>query len=104
MLISQRKSERDSVNPDLGSDHSNGFAVSIILFRITLSLIWYCFCIDHAHPTFVTGHPFKGGAFFSTGYLAHPDMKLFALNDSTLFVPPRPDVFATALGIGAGVQ
>ena len=29
-------------------------------------------------------------------------MKFFGLNDSALFVPPRPDVFATALGIGAG--
>jgi hypothetical protein len=31
-------------------------------------------------------------------------MKLFNLNDSALFVPPRPDAFATAAGIGAGVQ
>jgi len=29
-------------------------------------------------------------------------MKFFQLNDSALFVPPRPDVFATAAGIGAG--
>ena len=49
------------------------------------------------------GHPFKGAAFVSTGYLTHPDMKFFHLNDSALFVPPRPDVFATVLGIGAGV-
>ena len=51
----------------------------------------------------VAGHPFKGGAFASVGMLMHPDMKFFGLNDSALFVPPRPDVFATALGIGAGI-
>ena len=51
----------------------------------------------------VVGHPFKGGAFVSTGLLMHPDMKLFNLNDSSLFVPPRPDAFATAAGIGAGM-
>tara|TARA_B110000503_G_C6946290_1_gene329098 strand:+ start:350 stop:697 length:348 start_codon:yes stop_codon:yes gene_type:complete len=48
----------------------------------------------------VAGHPFKGGLFMSTGYLTHPDMKRFALNDSTLFVPPRPNVWASAMGIG----
>merc|ERR1712166_1294235 len=26
----------------------------------------------------------------STGYLTHPDMKRFEINDSTVFVPPRP--------------
>merc|ERR1712080_634067 len=57
----------------------------------------------HAHPTFVVGHPFKGGAFVSTGFLAHPDMKFFALNDSALFVPPTPTALASAEGIGAGV-
>ena len=46
----------------------------------------------HAHPTMVIGHPFKGGMPMSTGYLTHPDMKRFELNDSTVFVPPRPDV------------
>ena len=30
----------------------------------------------------------------SIGYLAHPDMKRFELNDSTLFSPPRPDAAA----------
>ena len=48
----------------------------------------------------VVGHPFKGGYPQSTGYLTHPDMKRFALNDSTLFVPPRPDVAITAFSIG----
>ena len=54
----------------------------------------------HAHPLMVVGHPFKGGYPQSTGYLAHPDMKRFALNDSTLFVPPRPDVAVSAFTIG----
>ena len=36
----------------------------------------------------------------STGYLAHPDMKRFGLDDSTLFVPPRPNVFMNALTMG----
>ena len=52
----------------------------------------------------VVGHPFKGGYPQSTGYLAHPDMKRFALNDSTLFVPPRPDVAITALTLGLAGQ
>ena len=50
------------------------------------------FFIDHAHPTMVVGHPFKGGMPMSTGQLEHPDMKRFEINDSTAFVPPRPDV------------
>ena len=40
----------------------------------------------------VVGHPFKGGMPMSTGQLEHPDMKRFEINDSTAFVPPRPDV------------
>ena len=103
MLISQRKLERDSVNLDHGSEDLSGLAVS---HNLTISLIiisHYLFTIDHAHPTMVMGHPFKGGAFVPFGMLMHPDMKLFGLNDSALFVPPRPDAFATAAGIGAGV-
>ena len=46
--------------------------------------------IDHAHPTMVTGHPFKGGMPMSTGYLNHPEMKFFKHNDGTLYVPPNP--------------
>ena len=57
--------------------------------------------IDHAHPTMVAGHPFKGGMYLTTGYLAHPDMKRFEINDSTLFLPPNPFAWATAAGIGA---
>ena len=45
----------------------------------------------------IVGHPFKGGNILSAGFLTHPDMKRFALNDATLFVPPRPDVWAQAL-------
>ena len=32
--------------------------------------------------------------------MQHPDLKRFELNDSTLFVPPRPDVFAQSLVAG----
>merc|ERR1712100_293984 len=35
----------------------------------------------------------------STGYLLHPDMKRFGINDSTLFVPPNPAVYANAASI-----
>merc|ERR1712159_396736 len=66
------------------------------------SFKWVCY---HAHPTFVTGHdhsgPFKGAAFVPFALLAHPDMKMFNLNDSALFVPPRPTALASAAGIGA---
>jgi len=55
----------------------------------------------HAHPTMVGGHPFKGGMYLSTGYLMHPDMKRFQINDSTLFLPPNPFAWATAAGMGA---
>ena len=70
---------------------------------VFLNSHFICF-IDHAHPLMVVGHPFKGGYPQSTGYLAHPDMKRFALNDSTLFVPPRPDVAITALTLGLAGQ
>merc|ERR1712022_85424 len=43
---------------------------------------WTCY---HAHPLNIIGHEFKGGMYLSTGYLAHPDMKRFALDDATLF-------------------
>ena len=49
----------------------------------------------------VGGHPFKGGMYLSTGYLMHPDMKRFQINDSTLFLPPNPFAWATAAGMGA---
>ena len=48
----------------------------------------------HAHPLNITGHPFKGGFLMGIGYLTHPDMKRFGINDSNIFVPPRPDVWA----------
>jgi len=38
----------------------------------------------------VAGHPFKGGAIFSTGQLLHPDMKRFMISTPVLFVPPFP--------------
>lgn len=49
----------------------------------------------------VVGHPFKGGMPMSTGYLTHPDMKRFAINDSTAFIPPRPDVAAGVASVAA---
>ena len=54
----------------------------------------------HAHPLMIPGHPFKGALAMSTGYLAHPDMKRFALNDSTLFVPPAPWAFVSGASLG----
>lgn len=48
----------------------------------------------------IPGHPFKGGYMASAGFLAHPDMKRFELNDPTFFFPPRPDAFAQSLAAG----
>ena len=55
---------------------------------------------DHAHPVMIPGHPFKGGLKLSTGYLDHPDMKRFELNDATFFAPPRPDAWAQNIVAG----
>ena len=49
----------------------------------------------------IAGHPFKGGFTMSTGFLQHPDMKRFGLNDSTFFIPPRPSAWANMMGVGA---
>ena len=46
--------------------------------------------VDHAHPTFTAGHPFKGSWVSSIGYLQHPDMKKFAIMTPILFAPPNP--------------
>ena len=48
----------------------------------------------HAHPHNIVGHPMKGGFLMGIGYLTHPDMKRFAISDSTMFAPPRPDAWA----------
>merc|ERR1711907_670006 len=61
------------------------------LFR---TMKWVCY---HAHPVNIVGHPFKGSYVMSTGYLAHPDMKRFALDDATLYVPPRPDAWVISV-------
>ncbi len=46
----------------------------------------------------IAGHPFKGGSqFYSTGYLEHPDMKRFQIADYSLFVPPRPSAWISAI-------
>ena len=52
----------------------------------------------------IVGHPFKGAYVQSIGFLQHPDMKRFALNDATLFVPPRPDAWAQALIAASAVK
>ena len=49
----------------------------------------------------VAGHLFKGGMYFTTGYLAHLDMKRFEINDSTIFLPPNPFAWTTAAVIGS---
>lgn len=46
--------------------------------------------IDHAHPTMVAGHPFKGSWVYSTGQLLHPDLKRFSINTAVLFRPTFP--------------
>ena len=51
----------------------------------------------HAHPLMIVGHPFKGGHVASIGFLQHPDMRRFGLNDASLYAPPRPDAWAQAL-------
>merc|ERR1711865_90825 len=44
----------------------------------------------HAHPTYVAGHPFKGGWVYSTGQLEHPDLKRFQIETPMLFKPTNP--------------
>ena len=46
--------------------------------------------VDHAHPTLVAGHPFKGSWVSSSGFLLHPEMKRFQINTPILFAPPNP--------------
>ena len=48
----------------------------------------------------IPGHPFKGGLMLSSGYLEHPDMKRFELNDATAYLPPRPTAWAQNLANG----
>ena len=82
-----------------GSDKSHKFRKRFQQTRSWFrTLKWVAY---HAHPTFVAGHPFKGGYRFSTGFLQHPDLKRFKIGDVTFYVPPRPDVHATAAGVGA---
>ncbi len=99
VLTSQRRSERDSHKQDHGSEHSNGSLVSSHGYSQRLNLDFTSgiaferlnfTSIDHAHPTWVAGHPFKGSWVYSTGQLLHPDMKRFTLNTAVLFKPPFP--------------
>lgn len=85
----ERKSDTDSLRPDLGSEDSSGLLVSkhsILLDPDTLTLLY----LDHAHPTYIAGYPFKGGWVFSTGQLEHPDLKRFQIETPVLFMPPNP--------------
>lgn len=77
-----RKLESDSPRPAPGSVPSSGSAVS---YALAIDLM-----IDHAHPTFIAGHPFKGGWIASTGFLANPEMARFQINSPYLFSPPNP--------------
>ena len=61
------------------------------------------FRLDHAHPTLVAGHGFKGGWVFSSGQLLHPDMKRFQINTPVLFAPPNPRAIAGAAAASVAV-
>ena len=94
---SQRRSERELLKPEPGSDSSNILPVSIPSIVIT-----ECCCgLDHAHPTEVPGHPFKGGDIRSVGMLMHPDMKRFQIQTPYLFAPPNPSKVAGASAVAA---
>ena len=63
-----------------------------------------CFFLDHAHPTLVAGHPFKGSWVASSGYLLHPEMKRFQINTPYLFAPPNPlKTVGAAAAVGATI-
>ena len=69
--------------------------------RVTQTRTWFKqfkWIAYHAHPTLVTGHPFKGGNNLSIGQLMHPDLKRFQINTPFLFAPPNP---AKVMGAGA---
>ena len=92
MQISQRRWERDSHKPDHGSELSSGLPVCNLLDLFTLIFILWLIhlCIDHAHPTMIAGHPFKGGWVQSVGQLQHPDLKRFQIATPILFTPVFP--------------
>ena len=74
--------------------------------RFTQSRSWFRtfkWTAYHAHPLNIVGHPFKGGFLMGIGYLQHPDMKRFAINDSNMFAPPRPDAWAGHIAAAAAV-
>ena len=89
MQISLKRSERDSLKPDHGSEHLSGLLVIISTFLMICHL-------DHAHPNMVAGHPFKGSWVYSTGQLLHPDLKRFAIGSPVLFKPVMPVAAAAA--------
>ena len=94
---SQRKLERELLRPEPGSDNSNILPVSILKSGLTP-----CVCaLDHAHPTDVAGHPFKGFDTQSCGYLLHPDMKRFQIQTPVLFAPPNPEKVVGAVTASA---
>lgn len=61
--------------------------------RLTQTRTWWRswkWVAYHAHPTFVPGHPFKGGDIVSSGQLTHPDAKRFQIGQSFATLPPNP--------------
>ena len=79
-----RSISRDSTRLVHGSVDSNGSLVSTPTPTRSNKRL------DHAHPTLVAGHPFKGGDIMSIGMLANPELARFAINTPILFVPPNP--------------
>lgn len=83
VLTNLKRSRRELLRLVPGHVHSNGLPVSFRNVSIN-------FCVDHAHPTLVAGHPFKGSWVSSSGFLLHPEMKRFQINTPILFAPPNP--------------
>ena len=82
MQTNPKRSERDSIKPGRGLERSSGLHVPPSFLNSS--------SLDHAHPTWVAGHPFKGSWVFSTGQLQHPDLKRFALSTAVFFKPVFP--------------
>ena len=72
-MISQRKLEKELLKLVLGQELLNG---SVVSYNFNLTHLQNK---DHAHPTFVAGHPFKGSWVLSTGYLLNPEMARFQI-------------------------
>ena len=93
-VISLKRSRRELPRQELGPVPSSGLLVS------TTTDSFNYLSTDHAHPTFVAGHPFKGGWVSSSGFLLHPEMKRFQIMSPILFAPPNP---AKVAGVATAV-